>query len=166
MKNILFFSLILLFSNGMAQTPSKKLIASCCSNEDGGRCTGSAYCSACKNCSGCKYCNSGGSCGVCDSGKSRSNSSSSSKSKSNTSGTTYSPKSKSTIRQNFYKGDHLFVSNATLNLRSGPGTKYEIIAKLKMNDELTYIESSGDWIKVKVKNSGIEGWTFGKYVYY
>lgn len=31
----------------------------------GGRCTGSAYCSACKNCSRCKHCNSGGSCGVC-----------------------------------------------------------------------------------------------------
>ncbi|PKP17232.1 MAG: hypothetical protein CVU07_04570 [Bacteroidetes bacterium HGW-Bacteroidetes-23] len=165
MKKIILIIFILLFFNGMAQTPSKKLIASCCSTEDGGRCTGSAYCTACKNCSGCKHCNSGGSCGVCDGGKSRNKSSSSSKSKNNTSGTTYSVKSKSTGSRNFYKGDRLFVANTTLNLRSGPGTKYEIIAKLKMNDELIFIESSSDWIKVKIKDSGVEGWTFGKYVY-
>lgn len=165
MKNILFFSLILLFSNGMAQTPSKKLIASCCSTEEGGRCTGSAYCTACKNCSGCKHCNSGGSCGVCDGGRNSKKSSSESKNKSNSSESTYSVKSKKTSNRNFYKGELLFVVNTTLNLRGGPGTKYEIIAKLKMNDELTYIESSGDWIKVKVKKSGIEGWAYGKYVY-
>lgn len=32
---------------------------------EGGKCTGSKYCSACKNCKYCKHCNSGGVCGVC-----------------------------------------------------------------------------------------------------
>lgn len=32
---------------------------------EGGKCTGSKYCSACKNCKYCKHCNSGGICGVC-----------------------------------------------------------------------------------------------------
>lgn len=165
MKNIILIGFILLLWNSMAQTSTEKLIASCCSNEDGGRCTGSAYCTACKNCSGCKHCNSGGSCGVCDGGRSSKRSSSVSKNKSNSSESTYSVKSKKIINRSFYKGELLFVSNTTLNLRNGPETKYEIIAKLKMNDELTYIESNGDWIKVKVKKSGIEGWTYGKYVY-
>lgn len=163
MKNITLISLILLFSNGIAQTSSEKLLASCCSNEEGRKCTGSAYCTACTNCSGCKHCNSGGSCGVCAGG--RSNKKSNSKSKSNSPESTYSVKSKKMSDRNFYKGDHLFVANTTLNLRSGPGTNYEIISKLKLNDELTYIESSGEWIKVKVKKSSIEGWAYGKYVY-
>lgn len=31
-----------------------------------GRCSGDAYCTACKNCSACKHCSQeGGSCGVC-----------------------------------------------------------------------------------------------------
>lgn len=34
----------------------------------GGRCTGSAYCTACTNCSRCKHCSNGGSCGVCSGG--------------------------------------------------------------------------------------------------
>ncbi len=48
----------------------------------GGRCTGSAYCTACSNCSGCGHCNSGGTCGVCRGGSSGRSSSSGSSSKS------------------------------------------------------------------------------------
>lgn len=164
MKNIMLISLVLLSLNTVvAQTPSEKLIASCCSTEEGRRCTGSAYCTACTNCSRCKHCSGGGSCGVCDRGNRSKRASSTSKS--NTSESTYAVKSKKVINRSFYKGELLFVANTTLNLRSGPGTKYEIIAKLKLNDELTYIESSGDWIKVKVKKSGVEGWAYGEYVY-
>ncbi len=165
MKNIILIGFILLLSNGMAQTSSEKLIASCCSNEDGGRCTGSAYCTACKNCSGCKHCNSGGSCGVCDSGKSPNKNSSNTNSKRNSSSNVNTTKSKSFLNRTLYKGDLLIVSKTTLNLRIGPGTNYEIIAKLKLNDELTYIERSGDWIKVKIKDSDIVGWAFKDYVY-
>lgn len=36
----------------------------CCSKK-GGRCTGSAVCSACTSCNYCKHCNAGGTCGTC-----------------------------------------------------------------------------------------------------
>ncbi|RXM62690.1 hypothetical protein [Chryseobacterium sp. CH1] len=44
--------------------------------EHGGRCTGSAYCSACSNCSRCGHCSGGGTCGVCGGGSSGRSSSS------------------------------------------------------------------------------------------
>ncbi len=163
MKNTILISLVLLSLNAVAQTSSEKLIASCCSTEEGRRCTGSAYCTACTNCSGCKHCSGGGSCGVCDRGNRSKKTSSTSKS--STSESTYAVKLKKISFRSFHRGESLFVANTTLNLRNGPGTNYKIIAKLKLNEELIFIEQAGDWIKVKVKKSGVEGWAYGEYVY-
>lgn len=116
-----------------------------------GKCTGSAYCTTCKNCSRCAHCSNGGSCGVCDSGVKKSYSST-------------NKKNTSITKKNYLVGNNLYVTNTSLNLRSGPGINYEIVEKLSKNDELTFVKKQEDWIKVIVTNSKNTGWVFYKYV--
>ncbi|MDO8999676.1 MAG: hypothetical protein Q7W45_07925 [Bacteroidota bacterium] len=56
MKKLIFIALM-----GVFEIVNANAIMFC----EGGKCTGSKYCSACKNCSRCKHCSSGGVCGVC-----------------------------------------------------------------------------------------------------
>ncbi len=172
MKLKIIYLLILLLFIGVTEVYSQEstVIASCCSSEDGGRCTGSAYCTACKNCSGCKHCNSVGSCGVCSGGRTvRKKSTSSRKS------STYKTKSSkinsingstySTKKTNTYSiSDYLLVTASTLNMRSGPGTQYKIVEKLSYYDKLKYLDRKGNWLKVKVVESEKIGWVYYKYV--
>lgn len=161
---LLFSSLIILplFS----QTAAENTIASCCSSAEA-RCTGSVYCSACKNCSRCAHCNSGGSCGVCTVYKTTSRPGSSEKKSTATrqSDNSYSGKKKIYgATRIYYKNEVLLVSNSTLNLRKGPGIQYEIVEKLKQNDQLIFMKQSGSWLKIKVKKSKNEGWIYAQYV--
>ncbi len=151
----LFVFLNFCFLNSNGQTNSNNLIASCCI--DGGRCTGSSYCTACKNCSGCKHCSkNGGSCGVCSGG--------SRKVYKNYKSSSNSYSSSSSNRKRYLKGDYLTVKSTTLNLREGPGTKYKVIEKLNDQSSLTFIESRGPWLKVKVKKTKTIGYVYFKYV--
>ena len=50
----------------------------------------------------------------------------------------------------------LTVAADVVNLRQGPGLSYPIIDQLKNGDNLTTIETSGDWVHVKSGN--VEGW--------
>ena len=43
------------------------------------------------------------------------------------------------------------------NLRSGPGTKYDVIEVLSGEVRMNFIEETGNWMKVNVEN-GNEGW--------
>ena len=153
MKNVLFiFLLIIGCAKGISQSNDEKLIAMCC--DEGRRCTGSAYCTACKNCSGCQYCaKNGGTCGVCSSGKNY-------RSKPETKTYTY-PK----ISHKLSKGAYLYVAVASLNLRSGPGSEYKTIERLKKNSKLAYLDKDGAWIKVKVEASGATGYVYYQYLY-
>ena len=177
------FSFVMLGTNSsIAQ--NNKLIASCCEGE-GGRCTGSSYCTACTNCSRCKHCNSGGSCGVCAGGSRRTTTTKSYKSNStNGSSSSYSGNSSSNSfsknnNNRFYSSETydlpndvyseyylktLIVNAETLNLRSGPGANYEILEKLTKNQELVFLAMTGDWVKVRVKSTNTIGFVNYKYV--
>lgn len=185
--------LLLLASLGfLSSTPlpaqQKKLIASCCSKNEG-RCTGSASCTVCRNCSRCAHCSSGGSCGVCSGGYSRTpdrtysnssstykssysgNGSNSSRSSSNSyksTGSNSSTKSltyalpNDILSENYQKT--LLVNTETLNVRSGPGTSYTVVEKLKYRQELTFLAMTGSWIKVEVKSTEMVGFVYYEHV--
>jgi uncharacterized protein YgiM (DUF1202 family) len=117
----------------------------CC---EGGRCTGSAYCSACKNCKYCAHCNAGGSCGVCYSPppkkeKPAAKTKEEKKSGSNTPVTAGSEEFAAA-------GDIYIVNTETLNLRTGPDKGYTIITTLKQGDKVKIISGhSSQWVKVQ-----------------
>ncbi|TPD70007.1 SH3 domain-containing protein [Flavobacterium microcysteis] len=170
------YCLFLFFSIHSAYSQKGGLIASCCDTKKGGRCTGSASCTACTTCSGCKYCNSGGSCGVCGF-------STSSKPYSKT---TYYTSRKPAIKKsktkktistnNFYngsssgtdnyydsytenydaikKGSFFMIKGAKLNLRNGPGITYDIIQELHKTDYGQILGSVVDgWVFVSITKS-------------
>lgn len=170
------YCLFLFFIVNSSYSQKSNLIASCCDTKKGGRCTGSAYCTACTTCSGCKYCNSGGSCGVCAS-------STSSRSYSTT--TYYVPQKKHTAKKtknakltnNFYrnsnsgsstsnygsysenyneitKGSFFMIKGSKLNLRSGPGTTYDVVQELHKTDYGQILGSVIDgWVFVSITKS-------------
>lgn len=161
MKTTLLILLLTFSINIQSQTTTQKgLLASCCETE-GGKCTGSAYCSTCKNCSRCKHCSNGGSCGIC-AGTSVNTFTSSSK-KSTSSSSSSSAKSVKTAT-NYYAGKTLIVVNATLNLRKEPSIQSEVLEILSKNDKLSFIEEKGDWVKVLVNDSERIGWVYAKYL--
>jgi uncharacterized protein YgiM (DUF1202 family) len=65
------------------------------------------------------------------------------------------------------------VAVETLNVRSGPGTEFEILAELTKGDEVTITETAGEnWVKIEVlildgnETSTLEGYVFRKYLSY
>ncbi|MEN2489340.1 SH3 domain-containing protein [Flavobacterium sp. B11] len=61
--------------------------------------------------------------------------------------------------------DMLAVNVETLKLRKGPGNEYEVIENLKRYDILMVIAIDGEWLQVKVIQSGNFGYVNAKYVY-
>ena len=61
--------------------------------------------------------------------------------------------------------DMLAVNAENLKLREGPGNEYEIIENLKKYDLLVVIAIDGEWLRVKVIQSGSFGYVNAKYVY-
>ena len=51
-----------------------------------------------------------------------------------------------------------------LNLRTGPGTRYQIIRPMYNGEVVTLLERSGGWVRVK-HQSGAIGWAFEKYLH-
>lgn len=129
-----------------------------------GRCTGSSSCSVCKNCSRCAHCSNGGTCGVCSGSSTQNFYTTPRQSSSQSSGNSYRSTVTVNVIQNYYAGKLLYVSNATLNLRKGPGTDYEIVEVLSQGDELTFIKAEGEWLKVLVNDSENIGWVHYQYV--
>lgn len=55
-------------------------------------------------------------------------------------------------------GNHLAVINGNLvNVRSGPGTGFDVVTKANLGDKLPLIDKSADWYKVKLPD-GKTGW--------
>ncbi|WP_410220975.1 hypothetical protein [Pedobacter sp.] len=118
-----------------------------------GRCTGSAYCSACRNCSRCAHCSSGGTCGVCAPSSAPSSdyySTRSSSTKSKKASKTASNKSLTISKSS----KNIEVVIEELSLRSGPGNSYPLIEKLKRKQKLLLISRKDQWVKVRVISSG------------
>jgi len=146
-------------------------------------CYGYSPCNACKDCSRCRHCNSGGSCGMCSGGSvpNYRNSSSSgagstrsrSTTRSNYNSSSYSASNTSVSRTTVYLPVLATVAVETLNVRSGPGTEFEILAELTKGDEVTITETAGEnWVKIEVlildgnETSTLEGYVFRKYLSY
>lgn len=55
------------------------------------------------------------------------------------------------------------TNGARLNVRSGPSTDYQVIAKLNNGAEVTVVGSSGSWYQVRYA-SGETGYVYGKYL--
>ncbi|UWX59981.1 SH3 domain-containing protein [Chryseobacterium oranimense] len=135
----------------------------------GGRCTGSASCSACSNCTGCAHCSSGGSCGVC-SGSSYGKKSSSKKKKSKA----YYPDSHYTKKNKSYSSPKIRIDEININtnnryfagvavtkIYAKPFLNSKVIETVPKNTELKQLSKHDSWYKVQVKKSGKVG-----YVYY
>ena len=60
------------------------------------------------------------------------------------------------------------TQGSTLNIRGGPGTQFETLARgpLRNGQKVVELEVQGDWIRVRVGdgNSMFEGWCFGAYL--
>ncbi len=50
------------------------------------------------------------------------------------------------------------VNSETLNMRSGPGTAYQVVTTLKQGDELTVLGVNADRSWIQVRHSGVTGW--------
>ena len=51
------------------------------------------------------------------------------------------------------------VTGTVVNMRGGPGTQYDRIAKLRKNDEVIVLQDPGTgWIKLRVVETGRVGW--------
>lgn len=67
-------------------------------------------------------------------------------------------------QQEFNLNNKIGIVNArTLNLRSGAGTNYSVISRLKRDESVNIIEESNGWYKVKT-SSGQIGWSSSKYI--
>lgn len=49
------------------------------------------------------------------------------------------------------------MSDGYLNLRAGPGTNYKILSQLFPDDEVSYVEERGSWLRVRLRNGEV-GW--------
>ena len=47
----------------------------------------------------------------------------------------------------------------SFNVRTGPGTSYSKIAEVSKNDEIEVLKETKDWAKIRIKKSGIVGYT-------
>lgn len=50
-----------------------------------------------------------------------------------------------------------------LNLRTGPGTRFQIVRPMYNGEAVTLLERTGGWVRVK-HESGAIGWAFEKYL--
>ncbi|OPY57624.1 MAG: N-acetylmuramoyl-L-alanine amidase AmiC precursor [Pelotomaculum sp. PtaU1.Bin035] len=59
-----------------------------------------------------------------------------------------------------YGGEIAVVTGSVVNVRSGPGTGYDVFSQVGLNERLPVLDKSGDWYKVKL-SGGAEGWVAG-----
>ncbi len=54
------------------------------------------------------------------------------------------------------------TSGSPLNVRSGPGTDYDIIKQIPNGEKVEIIEQKGEW--VKIKHNEKDGWVYSEYI--
>ena len=57
-----------------------------------------------------------------------------------------------------------YISGNLVNMRTGPGTGYRVIDQLAKGTQLVVLSVGIDWYKIQVKDTGISGYVYGKYV--
>jgi N-acetylmuramoyl-L-alanine amidase len=55
------------------------------------------------------------------------------------------------------------VTGSTVNVRSGPGTDYEVLTTVQESEKITVASRSGEWYKITT-SGGITGWMLSEYV--
>ena len=58
----------------------------------------------------------------------------------------------------------LDVTSANLNVREGPATEHKVLYRAVLNDELTFLARTGEWMKVRIELIGVVGYVHYKYV--
>ena len=51
-----------------------------------------------------------------------------------------------------------------LNLRAGPGTQHNILTRLYPDDEVSYVEERGNWLRVRLRNGEV-GWASERFLH-
>jgi Bacterial SH3 domain len=69
------------------------------------------------------------------------------------------PKSEADTAKEGYKG----YATTNLNVRSGPGTSYDSIGGVGIEENVTVVEEEGGWLKVRLSD-GTEGWVSSNFV--
>lgn len=168
--SILILGFGILFSDSFSFSKSE--------NSHGGRCTGSAYCTACSSCSRCGHCNSGGTCGVCSGSSSGRSFYSTPRKKHKTTYHSYSTNSYSSAKKKktkkatsstvkyYSENGETIVKTITdiTNIRKSPSIKAKIIEKVEKNSSLILLQNFGKWLKVKVRKSKKIGFVYYKNV--
>ena len=58
-------------------------------------------------------------------------------------------------------GNDYRYATEPVNMRTGPGTQYDVIRELQTDEQVEYLKRSGKW--AKVKSGDTEGYVFAKY---
>ncbi len=61
---------------------------------------------------------------------------------------------------NITSGTYLIVKGTTVNVRTGAGTGFSVMAKVKAGEQFTIVRQSGDWFMVNL-SSNRQGWIAG-----
>ena len=141
---------------------------------DEATCTGSASCRACKNCKYCGYCaERGGSCGVC-ARPTQTYRASSPTPRVNSYGTLPAARSSNEAtpddrmtnqpHSEYYLKRLVVENTATLNLRAGPGTSFDVIRRLYQGDRMTFLAMEDGWVKVRLEEGSLIGFVSARYV--
>jgi hypothetical protein len=69
------------------------------------------------------------------------------------------PKPEEDTAQEGYKG----YATTNLNVRSGPGTSYDSIGGVGIEENVTVVDEEGGWLKVQLSD-GTEGWVSSNFV--
>ena len=63
------------------------------------------------------------------------------------------------VREAAAEGEVLYVKGSNVNIRSGPGTDNDIVAKVNRNHKMVVISRKGRWFQVKLSSGdGATGW--------
>ena len=169
----LLFALLLIAGDSLwAQQPT--LPAVMCSEDatvlvEDATCTGSANCRACKNCGYCGHCaKRGGSCGVCSSGSrttttTRVQSFGTLPAARSARETTPDDRVANQPYSDYYL-KMLVVETTFLNVRTGPGSGYDVIRRLPHGDRMTFLAIQDGWVKVRLEDGNVVGYVYHKYV--
>lgn len=156
---LLFFGIVLITSTSFYFSKNE-------SKGHGGRCTGSAYCSACSNCSRCGHCGAGGTCGVCSGSSSGRSFSSSGKSKGTkksqtTQSISYKKKSGQKLKGTPLK-TNVIVLSRSINVFEKPSFQSKILESLPKKTTLILVSKLDSWYKVKIKKNEKIGYVYVK----
>jgi len=61
-------------------------------------------------------------------------------------------------------GDIWMVTGDVVNLRAGPGTGNEVVAKLNQGTEAEMIDEGDGWYRIRTADGAVDGWIYGRYL--